>query len=118
MADYGLFIGFGTPVRGREGQAVELLNETLAWYSRIQEEGEIESFEPVILESHGGDLGGFVLVRGDADKLAALRVSDEFTQYSIRANLCVENFGVVGASLAERLQRNMSFYTEQIGAFA
>jgi hypothetical protein len=45
-------------------------------------------------------------------------VSDEFTQFSLRATLIVDGFGVVGADLAERLQRQMEFYTEQIGAFA
>ena len=118
MADAGLFIGFGAPTRGRESQAVEIFNETLGYYGRLQEEGEIESFEPVFLEPHGGDLSGFILLRGDAEKLAVLRVSDEFTQLSTRAVLCVEGFGVVGADLAERLQRQMAFYTEQIGAFA
>ena len=118
MADAGLFVGFGDPVRGRESQAVELFTETLAYYGRLQEEGEIESFEPVFLEPHGGDLNGFVLIRGNAEKLASLRVSEEFTQLSLRAGLIVNGFGVVGADLAERLQRQMEFYTEQIGAFA
>ncbi len=118
MADAGLFVGFGDPVRGRESQAVEIFNEVLGYYGRLQEEGEIESFEPVFLEPHGGDLSGFILLRGDAEKLAALRVSDEFTQLTLRAGLCVESIGVVGADLAERLQRQMAFYTEQIGAFA
>jgi hypothetical protein len=118
MADAGLFVGFGDPVRGRESQAVELFNETLAYYGRLQEEGEIESFEPVFLEPHGGDLNGFILIRGNAEKLASLRVSEEFTQLSLRAGLIVNGFGVVGADLAERLQRQMEYYTEQIGAFA
>lgn len=118
MADAGLFIGFGNPVRGRESTAVELFNEMMGWYGRLQEEGEIESFEPVFLEPHGGDLGGFVLIRGDAEKLATLRVSEEFTQFIARATLCVENIGVVGADLAERLQQQMAFYMEQIAAIA
>ncbi len=118
MADAGLFIGWGEVVRGRESEAVELFNETLGYYARLQEEGTIESFEPVFLEPHGGDLNGFVLVRGDAEKLAALRVSDEFTQFSLRATLIVDGFGVVGADMAERLQRQMEFYLEQISAFA
>jgi hypothetical protein len=118
MADAGLFVGFGEPVRGREGQAVELFNEVLGYYGRLQEEGEIESFEPVFLEPHGGDLSGFILLRGDAERLSALRVSEEFTQFSLRAGLIVNSFGVVGADLAERLQRQMEYYTEQIGAFA
>jgi hypothetical protein len=118
MADAGLFIGFGEPVRGRESQAVELFNETIGYYARLQEEGQIESFEPVFLEPHGGDLGGFILIRGDAEKLASLRVSEEFTQLSLRAGLIVANFGVVGADLAQRIERQMEYYVEQIGAFA
>jgi hypothetical protein len=118
MADAGLFVGFGNPVRGREGQAIELFNETIAWYTRLQEEDEIESFEPVFLEPHGGDLGGFILIRGDAEKLSKLRVSEQFTQFTIRAGLCVESIGVVGADMNERLQSQMAFYTDQIGAIA
>ena len=118
MADAGLFIGFGNPVRGREDQAIELFNETIGWYARLQEEGEIESFEPVFLEPHGGDLGGFILLRGDAEKLSALRVSDEFTQFTIRSSLYVDSIGVVGADMGERLQSQMAYYTEQIGAIA
>ena len=118
MADAGLFVGWGDAVRGREGQAVELFNEVIAYYDRLQEEGTIDSFEPVFLEPHGGDLNGFALIRGDAEKLAALRVSDEFTQFSLRAMLVVDSFGVVGADLAGRLQQQMEYYTEQIAAFA
>jgi hypothetical protein len=118
MADAGLFIGFGNPVRGREGQAVEVFNEAITWYSRLQEEGEIESFEPVFLEPHGGDLGGFILLRGEPEKLAALRVSEEFVQFTIRTSLIVDSFGVVGADLGGRLQSQIEYYTEQIGAIA
>jgi hypothetical protein len=118
MADAGLFIGFGNPVRGREGQAVEVFNEAIAWYTQLQEQGEIESFEPVFLEPHGGDLGGFILLRGDAEKISALRVSDEFVQLSIRTSLIVDSFGVVGADLAGRLQKQLDYYTEQIAAIA
>ena len=118
MADAGLFIGWGNVARGREKEAVDLFNEILGYYGRLQEDGEIESFEPVFLEPHGGDLSGFVLLRGDPEKLASIRVSEEFTQYSIRAALVVENFGVVGADMGERLQRQMAFYMEQIGAIA
>ncbi len=50
MADSGLFIGFGAPVRGREQQAIKVFNETFEYYSRLQQEGGIESFDPVLLE--------------------------------------------------------------------
>jgi hypothetical protein len=118
VADTGLFIGFGDPARGREREAVELFNEIVGYFAGLQENGEIESFEPVFLEPHGGDLSGFFLLRGEAEQLSALRVNDDFTHLVLRASLCVENVGVVGADLAERLQRNMEYYTEQIATLA
>ena len=118
MADAGLFVGFGSPVRGRESQAVELFNETIEWYAQLEEDGTIESFEPVFLEPHGGDLSGFILIRGESEKLAELRVSAPFTQFTIKAGLYVDSIGVVGADLNARLQSQMAFYIEQIGALA
>ena len=99
MADSGLFIGFGAPVRGRERQATKVFTEAFEYYSRLQQEGEIESFEPVLLEAHGGELDGFFLLRGDQDKLARIRSSEEFERLTVRAQLIVENLGIVGAAL-------------------
>ena len=118
MADSALFVGWGNAVRGRERQALKVFGDAIEFYGRLQQEGEIEAVEPVFLEPHGGDLGGFFLLRGDVDRLAALRVDDDFTHLMLRASLCVDNVGVVGADLAERLQRNMEYYTEQIAALA
>lgn len=47
-------VGFGSLVRGREQQAIKVFKETFEYYSRLQQDGEIESFEPVLLEPHGG----------------------------------------------------------------
>jgi hypothetical protein len=118
MADAGLFVGWGTVVRGRESQSLELFNELLGYCGGLLENGEIESFEPVFLEPHGGDLAGFVLIRGDADRLASIRMSDEWIKHSTRGGLMTENFGVVSASMGERLERDMAVYVEQIGAIA
>jgi hypothetical protein len=114
MADFGLFVGFGYPVRGRERQAVKVFNEAMEYYARLQQRGEIESFESVFLEPHGGDLNGFTLIRGDRDKLASIRTSDEFARLSIRADLIVEGFGVIGAQLGEQIETLMGVYNEQV----
>ena len=114
MADAGIFIGFGQPARGREQRAVESFGEAIAHFAALQQAGEIESFEPVFLEPHGGDLGGFILLRGDPDKLARVRVSEEFGNLIARAGLAVDGMGVVGATLGEALEREMAYYGEQI----
>jgi hypothetical protein len=118
MADAGLFIGWGEVVRGRETEAVETFNSTIEYFTGLQADGSIESFEPVFLEQHGGDLNGFFFVRGDAEKLSALRVDPEFELVILRAGLVVNNIGVVGAAMGARLERQMSGYMELIGQFA
>jgi hypothetical protein len=114
MADSGLFVGFGLGVRGRERQAIKVFNEAFEYYSRLQQNGEIESFEPVLLEPHGGELGGFFLLRGDKDKLAHIRSSEEFERLTARAQLIAENIGVVSAFLGERLMSQMSVFSQQV----
>jgi hypothetical protein len=114
MADAGLFIGFGLPVRGRERQAVKVFTEALEYYARLQQQGEIESFETVFLESHGGDLDGFTLLRGNPDKPSSIRTSDEFLRLSVRADLITEGFGVIGAILGEQVGTLMGVFNEQV----
>lgn len=118
MADAGLFIGWGEVVRGRETEAIETFNATMGYFTGLQDAGTIESVEPVFLEAHGGDLQGFFFLRGEAEKLAALRVDMEFAATIARAGLIVDNVGVVGASMGARLQALMGQYSEAIGAFA
>src|ERR1700730_6950217 len=114
MADSGLFIGFGLPVRGRERQAIQVFNEVFEYSSRLQQEGEIESFEPALMEPHGGELGGFFLLRGDQDILARNRSSEEFDRLTARAQLITENLGIVGVFLGGRLMSQMSVFGQQV----
>jgi hypothetical protein len=118
MADSVLFVGFGIPVRGREQQAIGVFNEAVEYYARLQQNGDIESFEPVLLEPHGGELGGFFLLRGDQDKLAHLRGSAEFERLTARAQLIAEHLGVVGGVIGERLMSQMATFAQQISELA
>jgi hypothetical protein len=118
MADSGLFIGWGQVVRGREGPAVDSFNDTVGYLGQLQADARIEDFEIVFLEPHGGDLSGFMLVRGSTEQLDAVRSDDEFNRNMMRADLLVENLGIVGAALNERIARQMAMYQEEIGALA
>lgn len=118
MADSGLFIGWGEVVRGREAEAVETFSSTMEYFGGLQADGTIESVEPVFLEAHGGDLSGFFFLKGDAAKLSALRMDEEFEATILRAGLIVDNIGVVGAALGSRLERQMATYMEAIAQYA
>jgi hypothetical protein len=116
MTKSGLFIGWGQPIPGREQRAVQLFEEVMQFYGRLQQQGEIEGFEPILLEPHGGDLDGFVLIRGDAEKLARLRISSEFNSYIQRAQLLLMHVGIVGALYGEELQQSMAEFGRHVAA--
>lgn len=115
MADAALFVGFGRPARAREPQALELWDELVQFCSDLHGRGEIESFEPVLLEPHGGDLAGFLLVRGERDQVERLRAHGDFRRITTRAGLVVDGVGVVEAHIGSGLASQMRIYREQVG---
>jgi hypothetical protein len=72
MADRVLFMSWSNPVRGAEERAVEAFTEALGLFGRMQQEGRIESFD-VALMAPNNDLDGFMLVRGTAQQINAVR---------------------------------------------
>lgn len=118
MADAGLFIGWGKVVRGREAQAVESFNATVDFLGRRQGDGRIEGFEICFLDRHGGDLDGFMLVRGSVDQMNALHDDEEFMRLVMRADLLIESLGVVRAYLNEAIAQQMAMFQEEIAALA
>ena len=115
MADAGLFIGWGQVVRGREKRALEVFNESVEYWGGLQGDGKIESFEVVLLAPHGGDLGGFALLRGSVEQMNDLRADEEFERRVTRADLIVESQGVVDAVLGEGLGTSLGIYEKEIG---
>ena len=113
MATGALMIGWGNVVRGREQKALQVFNEAIQYYTQLQQQGRIESFEPVALEPHGGDLQGFLLVRGDRAQLNTLRTSEEFLRLNNRAAQVIDSLGVITAYIGEELQRLFADFQTQ-----
>lgn len=112
MTDAALFIGWGATAAGRERKAVELFGESLRFLANLVVEGRLSSVEPFFLEPHGGDLEGFFVVRGEQDDLNTMRTSDEFQRLAVKAQVMVQNFGVVGAVTGERLNKHMAWFAD------
>ena len=112
MADSALFIGWGAAAAGRERHAVTLFQESLRFLMQMVQEGRVAAVEPFFLEPHGGDLEGFFLVRGEQAQLAKVRMDDDFQRLAVKAQLLVQNFGVVGAATGRRLNKHMGWFAE------
>ena len=108
MAGDALFLGWGPVVRGRELKALEVFQETLTYYGTLQQDGKIDSFEPVLLAPHGGELAGFILLRGARASLDEVRSSEEFQRLVTRAATIVDDVGVIDAYTGEALGQQMA----------
>ena len=109
-----LFIHWGYPAPGLTAKALRLFAEGTEFWKRKQAEKAIDSFEPMFLEYVGSDLNGFMLIRGDRDKLAALRMDPEFVAHIMKANTLLPHYGVVEAFVGEELQRRFGDYEKAL----
>jgi hypothetical protein len=110
MAEAGLFVGWGDPITGREAKGLEVFGEALAYWAKAEQDGRIESHETVLLAPHGGDLAGFILVRGSQEQMAAVRAEEEFERLNTRATLIVQKVGVIDAALGDGLEAAIGVY--------
>ena len=112
MADRILFLGWNRVVAGREQQAMQLWQKSMEFYNGLQADGRIESFEPVLLWAHGGDLNGFVIIRGNAEKLAGVQEDNVFFDLVTEASYCLEGFGVVRGDIGESITSQLSRWSK------
>jgi hypothetical protein len=111
-----ILFGWNTPVVGRESMAGELFAHTVNYFEKAKASNNLESYEPVFLTSHGGDLNGFFLLRGTHTQLDTLKSSDEFFEIVMRAGMCLTNVGVVDAYTGNLVTDVMSRWTKALPA--
>lgn len=116
MGDRVIFVGWNRAVIGREKMAMQLFQKAMDYYSKLKTAGKIDSFEPVVLTHHGGDLNGFIMLKGDAKKLAEIREEDTFIQLSIEGAYYLDGFGIVPGYIGEGVTNVLSRWSKLIGS--
>jgi hypothetical protein len=114
MADRVMFISWTATVPGREERGLEVFNEALGLYGRLQQEGKIESFDVALMDPNG-TLDGYIQVRGSAEQLAAVRASDDYRRNMVDAGLITVNLAVTEGSVGEGVARDVALYQEALG---
>jgi hypothetical protein len=107
MAGDELFIGWGPVVRGREQTALKVFQETIEFHGKLQQDGMIDGFDAHLIAPHGGDLAGFIMLRGERSKLDDVRNSEDFELLIARAGSVVDQVGVLNAYSGEALGQAM-----------
>lgn len=113
MADRVLFVGWGTPVRGREERGLEVFNDSVGLYGRMQQDGRIEQFNIVLLDPNR-DLNGYAELHGSAEQLNAVRGSEDFRAMLVDASLIVDDVRVVEGVINDGIAREMELYKRSI----
>lgn len=112
MAGEAVFVGWGQVVRGREQLALQVFQEAVGYYAKLQEDGQIDRFDAYLLDPHGGDLAGFFVLHGERATLDTIRSSPEFHRLTARAGSVIENLGVVSAYSGDSLGQQMALFGE------
>lgn len=118
MADRMLFLSWGEVVRGREERALEVFNESMGLYGRMQQEGRIESFDVALLEPHSGALNGYIELHGSAAQMAALREDEEFRRLQVDVSMIVDDLRIVEGRVGQGVADEMALYADAIAKVA
>ena len=100
-ANAGILIGWTRAFPGKEAQAVQKFGEYVGYLTKLQSEKRIESFEPAIINPHGGDLNGFFIIRGDRNKLHELKGTDHWKDWLALGSFLLDGFGAQEIFLGE-----------------
>ena len=113
MADRVLVISWSSTVYGREERGLEVFNDALGLYGRMQQDGRIESFDVVLLAPNAG-IEGYMELHGSAQQMAALREDEEFQRVLTDAGLIVGGLSMVDGYTNEAIAAQMALYQEAI----
>lgn len=113
MADRVLFISWGSTVAGREERGLEVFNESIGLYGRLQQEGRIESFDVALLNPNEG-IDGYILLHGTAAQLADVREDDAFRRTMFDASLIVNQLSMVDGVTGDGIAHDMALYQEAV----
>jgi len=114
MSSNVIFFGWNRSVPGRERMSAEHFQSFGEYLQTQQRKGVIQSFEPVFLDPHGGDLNGFFLIRGDSAKLDGLMTTDEWKTHTIRAAVHLDKAGAVRGAAGDLIQQRMGMWLKEI----
>jgi len=102
----------GVKCAGARTACLQVFQEAVSYYCKLQEGGQIERFDAYLLDPHGGDLAGFFLLHADRPALDTFRSSAEFQRLLVRAGSVIDNLGLVSAYSGDAMGVQMALFGE------
>ena len=114
MGSNAIMFSWNRSIPGREAISAAHFQDYVQYLTGLQERGAIQSFEVVFLDPHGGNLNGFVLIRGETEQLDALVSSSEWIVHQTRAMLHLEDPANIRALTGAAVMERMEIWTQHI----
>jgi hypothetical protein len=114
MSENVIFFGWNQAIQGREKMSADHFVEFVEFLTGLQKKGTIQSFDPVFLDFHGGDMNGFFLIKGEGKKLEGLTDSEDWIRHTTRASFHLQGFGIVRGVTGDVLNERMQLWTKNI----
>jgi hypothetical protein len=115
MSDRIIFMGWNRAYVGLEKQSMKVFQKAIEYFSKLQKDGMIESYDIVTLSPHGGDLNAFIMLRGEGQKLAEIKRDNTFIQMVSEANFCIQGCGVITGSIGAGAIKALSHWASFAG---
>ena len=68
----------------------------------------------MLLGSHGGDLNGFILIKGEQDKLDDVQHSEKFIELLTKVGFNAEGLGIIRGWSGESMMNQVQRYTKVV----
>jgi len=114
MASSVVLFGWNRSIPGREKISAGHFDEFLKYLGGLQQKGAIETFDVVFLDIHGGDLNGFVLIKGESAKLDTLLSTTDWITHITRASLHLDGSGVIRGVTGDEVMKRMAIWMSAI----
>jgi hypothetical protein len=115
MPNGAIIITWGTPVRGREMQSLDVFGRSLAYWDEKAKEGHIHGHhEYFAISGNATQRSGTMVIDGDLGELARLMVDEDNTRLLAEASNIVENLDtqLCEANSDEAITQYMSVITD------
>jgi hypothetical protein len=114
MSSSVIVFGWNRSIPGREKVSAAHFEEFMQYLGGAQQKGAIQGFEVFFLDAHGGDLNGFILIRGENAKLDALLAAPEWITHITRASLHLDGSGVIRGVTGDEIMKRMTIWKSVI----
>jgi len=114
MASHVIFLGWNQVIPGREHMAAEHFQEFTQYLDVLKQKNIIDSFDAVFLSPHGGDLNGFLLIRGENAKLNDLIATEEWLTHQTQQQFLIDGLGVIRGTTGDKAMEFLKLWTNLI----